>query len=137
MKQWQTVSFPQWFVHLLWQNHIPTPPPPLQKKNGCNGGDRKFLLEIKGKTRNGQGGYNGGGEILKVFLQSWQRVLTPYFMNTHLYYLPPILPCHLQPSLLLFFLLSCFFGWMSDHAIFGMLFYLILIWIYTCRALLS
>ena len=43
-------------------------------------------------------------------------------------------PCHLQPQLRLLFLLSCFFGWMGDHATFDVLFYLMIAWIYTCRA---
>ena len=43
------------------------------------------------------------------------------------------LPCHLQHPFPLSFLLSCFFGWMCDHATFELLFYLI--WIYTCRVL--
>ena len=57
-------------------------------------------------------------------------------MKTPLYCLPP-LPffqfCPTPPPLL--FLLSCFFGWMSDHATFDVLFYLMITWIYTCRAL--
>ena len=47
----------------------------------------------------------------------------------------PRIPCHLQPPPQLFFLLSCFFGWMGDHATFDMLFYLMIIWIYICQAL--
>ena len=47
----------------------------------------------------------------------------------------PLLPCHLQPLPPLFFLLSCFFGWMGDHCTFGLLFYLMIIWIYICLAL--
>ena len=35
----------------------------------------------------------------------------------------------------LFFQLSGFFGWMGDHATFDVLFYLMLMWIYTCRHL--
>ena len=49
--------------------------------------------------------------------------------------LPPRLLCHLQPSPPLFFLLSFFFGWISDHAKFDVLFCVMIIWIYTCRAL--
>ena len=48
----------------------------------------------------------------------------------------PLLPCHLQSPPQLFFLLSCFFGWLSDHATFDVLIYLMIIWIYTCQALL-
>ena len=43
----------------------------------------------------------------------------------------PSLPCHLQPPHPLFFLLSCFFGRMGDHATFDVLFYLMIKWIYT------
>ena len=74
-------------------------------------------------------------------------VLSPYFMKTS-----PILPtslplfqilsttpsstphlplsCHSNPYSQLFFLSSCFFGWMGDHT-FNVLFYLMIIWIYT------
>ena len=44
-------------------------------------------------------------------------------------------PCHLHPPHQGFFLLSCFFCWMGDHATFDVLFYLMIIWIYTCQAL--
>ena len=55
-------------------------------------------------------------------------------METPLYYLPhffqilsnPPLPCRLQPRLPLLFLLSCFFGWMSDRATLDVLFYLMI-----------
>ena len=47
----------------------------------------------------------------------------------------PLLPCHLQPPPQLFFLLSCFFDWLGDHATFDVLFYLMLTWIYTFQAL--
>ena len=68
-------------------------------------------------------------------------------MKTHLPYIayypffkfcptsPPRLPCHLQPSPPLFFLFSFFFGWIGDHATFDVLFCVMIIWIYTCRAL--
>ena len=48
---------------------------------------------------------------------------------------PPCLLCHLQPLPPLIFLLSCFFGWMGDRVTFDVLFYLMILWIYTCRAL--
>ena len=47
----------------------------------------------------------------------------------------PLLPCHLQPPPQLFFLLSCFFDWLGDHATFDVLFYLMLTWIYAFQAL--
>ena len=61
-------------------------------------------------------------------------------MKTSLYCLPtpsffkfcpipsPQLTCHLQPPPQLFFLLSCFFGWMGDHTTFDVLFYLMIYW---------
>ena len=65
-------------------------------------------------------------------------------MKTPLYCLLPLfrilsnplpVPCHQQPPLPLFFLLSCVFGRMVDLAIFNVLFYVMIIWIYTCRVL--
>ena len=68
-------------------------------------------------------------------------VLTPYFVKTLLYCLPIFFfqfcppHCHLQPLSPLFFLLSCFFGWMSGLTKFDVLFYLMIIWMYKCWAL--
>ena len=48
------------------------------------------------------------------------------------------LSCRFQPSTLLLFLLPCFlscFGWMGDRSTFDLLFYLMILWIYTFRAL--
>ena len=45
-----------------------------------------------------------------------------WYPNAH--YAPPTL----------FFLLSCFLGWMGDRATIDVLFYLMIIWIYTCQA---
>ena len=78
-----------------------------------------------------------------VSLHSWQRGSnSPFLWRPSYVTYPklcptpsPPLPCHLQPPPQLFFLLSCFFGWMGDHATFDVLFYLIIIWIYTCQAL--
>ena len=108
-------------------------------KNGSNGRDGKFLLEM-GRSQ------EWGGGVLS--LHSWQGVITPLFYEEPLYCLPhppfffkfcpcpsPPLPCHLQPPPHLFFLLSCFFGWMGDHTTFDVLFYLMIIWIYTWQAL--
>ena len=47
---------------------------------------------------------------------------------------PSLLPATLTPTVMLF-LLPCFFGWMGDCAKFDVLFYLMILWIYTCRAL--
>ena len=51
-------------------------------KDGCNGGDRKFLLELRGGggPRNaGVGFIMGGWGLFKVSLHSWQRVTNPLF----------------------------------------------------------
>ena len=76
-------------------------------------------------------------------LHSWRRVLTPLFYKDLPPYIayssffkfcptppPPPLPCRLQPQPPLLFLLSYFFDWMGDHATFGVLFYLMILWIY-------
>ena len=74
--------------------------------------------------------YNGGWKIFKGSSHSWQRGTNPPTLwRPHLYCLPlpffkfcppsplcPPLPCCLQSLPLLFFLLLCFFGWMSDYA---------------------
>ena len=88
----------------------------------------------------------GGLKIFKVSLHSWQRVLillfyedtppsilpapTPLFqiLSTHTHPHFPV-TSNLCPQ---FFLLSCFFGWVDDHPTFDVLFYLMIIWIYTC-----
>ena len=74
-----------------------------------------------------------------IILYSWQKVSNPLcFMKTTLY-LPT--PCflkfvqHPQPPSSLVFLLPCFFGWMGDHVIFDVLFYLMILRIYPCQAL--
>ena len=59
---------------------------------------------------------------------------TPSFSN---FVHPLPLPSHFQPPHPLFFSLSCFFSWMGDHATFGVLFYLMIIWIYTCQTLVQ
>ena len=117
-------------------------------KNGYNGGDGKFLLEIGGSQKWGGWFYNGreDGKFLKSLYIVGRGVLTPLFyedspiLPVALLFKccpPPHLPCHLQPSPSLFFLLSCFFSWMSYHTTFDVLFYLMIISIYTCQALVS
>ena len=66
-------------------------------------------------------GGGGGWEIFKVSLHSCQ------FMKTLL--------SHCSVPLL--FLFSCFFDYIGDHATFDVLFYLKIIWIYTCQASLG
>ena len=83
--------------------------------------------------------------VSKVSLHSWQRVANTPILWSTLYCLPPFLnfdppppqkkfPYHLRPPPPPIFLLSCFFGWMGDHATFDLLFYLMITWIYTCWA---
>ena len=80
----------------------------------------------------------------RLFLaHSWQRfpnnpmlwrapyVAYPTFLN----FRPTPLPRRLQPSPPVLFLMSCFFGWMGNCATFHVLFYLMVLWIYTCWAL--
>ena len=47
----------------------------------------------------------------------------------------PLLPCRLQLLPPMLIRLSCLFGWMSDRVTFDRLFYLMISWMYTCRAL--
>ena len=116
-------------------------------KNGCNGGgDRKFLLEMEGTRNRGVGFIMGGWGLFKVSLHTWQRganppilwrptlLPTPLFFKFCPTHSSPPLPCHLQMPAPLYLLLTCFFGWMGDHATFDVLFYL-MIWIYTYQAL--
>ena len=43
-------------------------------KNGCDGRNGKFLLEMGGEARNGRIGFiMGGWEIFKFSVHSWQR----------------------------------------------------------------
>ena len=75
-----------------------------------------FLLEMGGR----QEWRLAGGFIMKD---------AKFLVSLHSCPIPsPSLPCHLQPRPQLFFLLSCFFGWMGDHATFDVLFYLMIIW---------
>ena len=67
------------------------------------------------------------GKFLKSLYIVGRGVLAPLFYEDPLHFFVP-------PSLL-FFLLSSFFGWMGDRATFDMLFYLAIIWIYTCQTL--
>ena len=85
----------------------------------------------------------GNRKFLKSLYIGGRGVLIPLFYEDPLYcQLPPffffqILSTSLSPPTLIpvFFLLSCFFGWMSDLTTFDVLFYLMIIWIYTCWAL--
>ena len=73
-----------------------------------------------------------GWKIFKVSLHIYCLYPLPFLKNLS----NLSLLCHFQPSLPLFvFVLPYFFDWVSDHATFNVLFYLTMIWIYTCRAL--
>ena len=91
----------------------------------------------------------GGGAHCEISLLSRQRGSKPLFYEDPPYiaYLPPPfsnfvhhsfihphlpLSCQSNPYSQLFFLSSCFFGWMGDHT-FNVLFYLMIIWIYTIK----
>ena len=109
---------------------------------------QKWLYWVGWKifTRNGgkpgMGGwfYNGGMGNFKVSLHSWQRGSNPVNLwrspPPYIAYSPslsrtlsnpcPPLPCHLQSLTQLFFLLSCFFGWMGAHITLDVLFYLMI-----------
>ena len=99
-------------------------------KDGCRTG--------WGEPRMGGRGwfYNGGWEIFKVSLHSWQRDAKPLlYEDPPILPPPPPLPCHFKPPIPMFFLLSCFFDRMADRTTLDVLFYLMIIWIYTCSAL--
>ena len=107
--------------------------PSIDKEGGWN-----FLkmaamggLEIFTKNRGRGGARNGGGggKFLKSLYMVGRKVLTPLFHEDPSppilptppfpnFVLPPLPPflCHIQPPTPLFFLLSCFFGWMGHHA---------------------
>ena len=88
-----------------------------------------------------------GWGLFKFSLHSWQRganlpivcrptlyCLHPYFQFCLTHPLPHS-PVNSNAHPPLFLRLTCFFGWMGDHATFDVLFYLMIIWIYTCQAL--
>ena len=92
----------------------------------------------------------GDVKFLKSLYIVGRRVLTPLFYEDLPYiskfpffkFFPPpppplsLLSCHLQPLTQLLFLLTYFFGSMSDHVTFDILFYLMIISIYKCQVLL-
>ena len=105
---------------------VRTPPPPSKRKvGGYNGGDGKFSKSLDIVERDGNP------------LISWRPHYIAY---------PPLFKCCPPPSPLpptslshptptSTVLLSCFFSWMGDHTKFDVLFYLMIISIYTCQAL--
>ena len=99
-----------------------------------------------GGLKPGIGFIMGDMKFLKSIHTVGRGWLTPYFTKTSsLYCLPPsfsnfvhhffYFPFLLQPPPWLFFLLSCFFGWIVDHTTFDVPFYLMIIWIYIKWAL--
>ena len=89
-------------------NMTKSPPPPHWEQRGAN-------LPILWRP----------SPLYCLSLSPFSNFVQPPFL------LLPSLPCHLQPPHPLFFLLSCFFGRMGDHATFDVLFYLMIKWIYT------
>ena len=92
----------------------------------------------------GGDGFMWGLEFSRVPLCNWQRGAYPLTLwRQPLYCLPPFsnfvqhppfsITSNPQPPLL--FLLPFFFGWMGDHVTYDIQFYLMIIWIYTCQAL--
>ena len=105
--------------------------------DGSNGGeDGKFWIEMGGSQEWEDWFYNERGEKFLVKVPLYCLLPSP---PSFFKFCPnpfPRLLCHLQPPLQLFFQLTLFFGWMFDHATFDVLFYLMIIWIYTNQALL-
>ena len=98
----------------------------------------KMAVELGGGSQEWGGGVGfimGDGKFLKSLYIVDRGMLNLYFMKTPLYCLPPPLPCHFKPPIPMFFLLSCFFDRMADRTTLDVLFYLMIIWIYTCSAL--
>ena len=76
------------------------------------------------------------GRVVLTFLfyEDPPILLTSFFSQILSTTPPAPLPCHLQPLPTLLFLLSYLFGWMGDLTLSDVLFYLMLLWIYTCWA---
>ena len=112
---------------------------------GVGGLGWEFLLEMGGKPGMGERGwlYNGAWEIFKFSLHSWQRGANPLFSEDPLYWLPPFFqfcsslpfPFHLQPHRYCSFCCPISLVKCGDHTTFDVLFYLMIIWIYTCQTL--
>ena len=96
----------------------------LKPRIGFIMGDMKFLKSIY---------IVGRGWLTPYFTKTSSLFPPPFFFK----FFPPLLPlhCHLQPPSWLFFLLSCFFGWIVDRTTFDVPFYLMIIWIYIYWAL--
>ena len=65
------------------------------------------------------------------YITPYITYITPFLKFVH----PPHPYCCLRPLPQLLFRLSSFFGYMVDPNTFDVLLYLILLWIYTCQAL--
>ena len=76
----------------------------------------------------------GRGVLTPLFYEDPPALLTPL---VNFLQMPPSHPYHLQYPLPLLFPLSFIFGWMGDRTTLDVLFYLTILWIYTCWALAS
>ena len=95
---------------------------PLHKGGGWDFSKMARMGGWKIFTRNGGKPGIGGGGVGFMKYEDSPILLTPLLFQILSNHLSPT-PCHLQPPPQLFFLLSCFFGWMGDHASFDVLFY--------------
>ena len=117
-----TGSVFQYLDRLVGSIVQPPPPHPLHKvrmrlfKICINVRDGKFLLEIGGDRNRGIGFIMGGCEI--------------FIVSLHIFHEDPP---YIAFPLSVVFLLLFFFGWMGT--LFDVLFYLMIIWVYTCQAL--
>ena len=112
---------------------------------GVGGLGWEFLLEMGGKPGMGErGGYvMGHGKFLNSLYIVGRGVLTPLFSEDPLYWLPPFFqfcsslpfPFHLQPHPYCSFCCPISLAKCGDHTTFDVLFYLMIIWIYTCQTL--
>ena len=117
-KTWGPVKPP--FFENLFGGSTPPIPPPCRK-----GGGAHCEISLLSRQR--------GSKPLFYEDPPYIAYLPPPFSNfVHHSFIHPHLPlsCHSNPYSQLFFLSSCFFGWMGDHT-FNVLFYLMIIWIYT------
>ena len=138
----------------IWKGYgiVWTPPflPPFHKKQRGQWNFSKMVVMGKIGSQEWQALYWDGKVLKSLYIVS-RGVLTLLFYEYHIYCLSPLfqilstsssptspLPhfpiTHNLPPPSLFFLFSCFFGWMGDHTIFDVLLSLIKIWIYTCQA---
>ena len=102
--------------------------------NGCNGGDGRELFTRNRGTGMGGGVLMGDGEFLKSLFYFMKPpfplyCLLPFFQILST---PPPFPVISNPNSHCSFCCPVFFGWMGDHTTFNVLFYVMMIWTYTC-----